>query len=82
MVKYSDSSWSALADKYNLVKRPYGKGQIYDFPPHWSNGWIAEVNPAKGLFVSSAWFTPSEQIVYTINSSNPFMMLFVLTAEK
>lgn len=76
MDEYNDSSWSALADKYNLVKRPYGNGQIYDFPPHWSNGWIAEINPAKGLFVSSAWLTPSEQIVHTINSSKPFMIIF------
>ncbi len=76
MDDYNDSSWSALADKYNFVKRPYGNGHIYDFPPHWSNGWIAEINAAKGLFVSSAWFTPSEQIVHTINSSKPFMIIF------
>ncbi|WP_252225541.1 AraC family transcriptional regulator [Clostridium sp. ZBS2] len=78
MYEYKDSSWKALADKYNLTKRPYGKGQIYDFPHHWSNGWIAEINPAKGLFVSSAWLTPSEQIVHTINSSDPFMLLFCI----
>lgn len=78
MDEYKNSSWSALADKYNFNKRSYGKGQIYDFPPHWSNGWIAEINPAKGLFVSSAWLTPSEPIVHTINSNKPFMMLFCI----
>jgi AraC-like DNA-binding protein len=76
MDEYRASSWNALADKYKLTKRAYGKGQIYDFPPHWSNGWIAELNPAKGLFVSSAWLTPSEEIVHTINSNKPFMMIF------
>ena len=75
MDEYNTSSWNALADKYNLVKRPYGNGQVYDFTPHWSNGWIEEVNPAKGLFVSSAWLTPSEQVVHTINSSKPFMII-------
>jgi AraC-like DNA-binding protein len=78
MNEYKDSSWNAVADKYNLTKRPYGKGQIYDFPNHWSNGWISEVNPAEGLFVSSAWFTPSERVVHTINSSKPFMLLFCI----
>jgi len=78
MDEYNDSSWSALADKYNFVKRTYGNGQIYDFPPHWSNGWIAEINAAKGLFVSSAWFTPSEQVVHTINSNKPFMIIFCI----
>lgn len=78
MDEYNDSSWAALADKYNFVKKNYGNGQIYDFPPHWTNGWIAEINAAKGLFVSSAWFTPREQVVHTINSSKPFMMIFCI----
>ena len=32
MDEYNDSSWAALADKYNFVKKNYGNGQIYDFP--------------------------------------------------
>lgn len=78
MYEFKDSSWNALADKYNFNKRPYGKGQIYDITDHWSNGWIAEMNPCKGLYVSSAWLTPDEQIVHTINSKKPFMLFFCI----
>lgn len=78
MNEYTDVSWSALADKYKLTKKPFGMGQVYDFPPHWSNGWIAEMPHANGLFVSSAWLTPSEEIVHTIHSTKPFMIIFCI----
>lgn len=61
-------SWGHMASNYNLADRPYGLGRTYNFPPHWSNGWISEMNPAEGLFAASAWFTPDRKIVHRINT--------------
>uniref|UniRef100_UPI000AF5BDE0 hypothetical protein n=1 Tax=Clostridium sp. NkU-1 TaxID=1095009 RepID=UPI000AF5BDE0 len=80
MNEYQAASWGAMAKKYNLDQRTYGPGTGYYFPPHWSNGWIVEACPAKGLFVSSAWFTPDKKIVHSIDVKKPCLWIFVLTA--
>ncbi|WP_101697957.1 helix-turn-helix domain-containing protein [Clostridium minihomine] len=76
MDEYEKAAWLAVAEKYNLKQLAYGNGKSYQFPPHWSNGWIAEMRPAPGLFVSSAWFTPNQKITHTVNVSKPCMWIF------
>ena len=61
-------AWHNLVTSYNLDKKDYGEGEIYYFPPHWSNGWIVEMNPNEGLYVSSIWFKPDEKIVHKLDS--------------
>lgn len=78
MNQYEAASWGAMAKKYNLNQRVYGPGTGYDFPTDWSNGWIVEANPAKGLFVSSAWFTPEKKIVHAIDVDKPCMWIFCI----
>lgn len=78
MNEYTKVSWRGLAEKYHLKEREYGKGLIYDFPPHWSNGWIAEMHPAKGLFVASAWFTPSQTLVHRVETEKPCMWILCI----
>lgn len=70
--------FKTLAQKYNFKKGNYGNGEIYYFPSTWQNGWIVEMNPAKGLFAISAWFTPEEDIVYKINVEKPCMWIFCI----
>jgi AraC-like DNA-binding protein len=78
MDDYSKASWGELARNYSLKIRAYGKGQIYDFPPNWTNGWIAEMHPADGLFVASSWFTPSQDIIHTIDTIKPCMWILCI----
>ncbi|QIB70481.1 helix-turn-helix transcriptional regulator [Aminipila butyrica] len=78
MNQYQTASWGAMAKKYNLNQRTYGQGTGYDFPPHWSNGWIVESCPAEGLFVSSAWFTPEKKIVHTVDIKKPCLWIFCI----
>ncbi|MDR0923403.1 MAG: helix-turn-helix transcriptional regulator [Hungatella sp.] len=78
MNEYQAASWGAIAKKYNLDQRTYGPGTGYYFPPHWSNGWIVEACPAKGLFVSSAWFTPDKKIVHSIDVKKPCLWIFCI----
>ncbi|MFV0352555.1 MAG: helix-turn-helix transcriptional regulator [Oscillospiraceae bacterium] len=75
MDEYQAASWQALAQKYNIPQAIYGYGRSYNFPPHWKNGWIQEANPAKGLFVASAWFTPAQKMVHTVNIKKPCMWI-------
>lgn len=76
MDEYQNAAWVALAEKYALSCRVYSTGQTYDFPPHWSNGWITETRPADGLFVASAWFTPNREIIHRVNTQKPCMWIF------
>ncbi|MTK10116.1 MAG: helix-turn-helix transcriptional regulator [Hungatella sp.] len=78
MNRYDDASWGSMAKKYNLHQTPYGPGKGYYFPPHWSNGWIVEVSPAEGLYVSSGWFTPNQTIVHKIDIKEPCLWLFCI----
>ncbi|WP_349945562.1 helix-turn-helix transcriptional regulator [Lacrimispora sp. BS-2] len=78
MNEYQAASWGAMAKKYNLDQRTYGPGTGYYFPPHWSNGWIIEACPAKGLFVSSAWFTPDKKTIHTIDVKKPCLWIFCI----
>lgn len=78
MEKEFKYNWENLATDYNLSSRSYGNGKIFYFPPSWSNGWIVEMNPAPGLYVSSAWFTPSKKITYKVESKEDFMWIFCI----
>ena len=78
MKDYDAASWGAMARKYNLHQHPYGPGTGYHFPPHWSNGWIVEVCPAEGLYVSSAWFTPNKTVIHKIDIKKPCLWLFCI----
>lgn len=78
MNEYDGASWGAMAKKYNLHSSPYGPGTGHHFSPHWSNGWIVEVRPAEGLYVSSAWFTPNKTIVHKIDVKKPCIWLFCI----
>ncbi len=80
MNRYDDASWGSMAKKYNLRQTPYGPGTGHYFPPHWSNGWIVEVSPVQGLYVSSAWFTPNQTIVHKIDIKDPVSGFFALIA--
>ncbi|GCD08638.1 helix-turn-helix domain-containing protein [Clostridium tagluense] len=68
--------FGAMAANFGLEKRPYGNGIKYNFPPSWENGWIMEMNAAKGLFVSSAWFIPTKTLSYTMEIEKPCMLIF------
>lgn len=70
--------FGTLAKQYALKELPYGNGVIYHFPPSWENGWIVQMNPAKGLFATSAWFTPENEIVYKINIDKPCMWILCI----
>lgn len=76
MEEYEKLSWGYMATKYNFIGRAYGQGKTYNFPPHWSNGWISEMNPADGLFVASAWFTPDRKLVHKINTDKSCLWIF------
>ncbi len=70
--------WGAMAKENNLVTKQNDKGFIHNFPPGWQNGWISEMHPAKGLYTSSAWFTPAKKIRHTINMKKPAMWIFCI----
>ena len=76
MKEYEKLSWGHMANNYNFTNSPYGKGRMYNFPPHWSNGWISEMNPSEGLFVASAWFTPDKKITHKINTDKACLWIF------
>ena len=71
-----------MAKKYKLNQRTYGQGTGYDFPPHWSNGWIVEACPADGLFVSSAWFTPDRKMVHTVDVKKPCLWILCIDSGQ
>ncbi len=70
--------YGAMAQQFGLTKHDYGNGVIYYFPPHWKNGWIAEMHPTDGLFVASAWLTPEKTMTYTMNIDRPCMWIFCI----
>lgn len=78
MDEYLGVSWRGLSEQYSLKTDKYGSGFIYNFPPDWSNGWIVEMRPARGLFVASAWFTPSQTIVHTVETDKPCMWILCI----
>ncbi len=81
MNEYQSASWGAMAKKYNLTQNSYGEtstGVGYYFPSHWSNGWIVEENPAEGLYVSSAWFTPEKNVAHTVDIKKPCLWIFCI----
>ena len=78
MNEYEKLSWGAMANNYNLKSRPYGEGTTYNFLPHWSNGWISEMNPSEGLFAASAWFTSNKEIVHKINTDKDCLWIFCI----
>lgn len=68
--------WGALAEQIELDQETRGDCNIYHFLPKDKPGWICQMNPSQGLFVSSAWFTPKNQINYRIYLNRPAMWLF------
>lgn len=76
MDQYEKVSFDALCEAYQLRKRTYGYGTITHIPAREEiDGWISQMRPAKGLFVSSAWFTPDKTIVHSIESTEDFMWI-------
>lgn len=71
-------TWADLAKKYELKSKDYGNGQIYYFPPSWSNGWIVQMDATLGLSLSSAWFTPNKKITYKVDSNEDFFWIFCI----
>lgn len=63
-----DLSWENFSKIYNLSEGDYGNGKIFHFPPSWQNGWIMEIHPRDSVFTASTWFTPHEDMKFTINS--------------
>lgn len=76
MDQYQKVSFDALQEVYNLKKREYGFGTLSYIPAlEEIDGWIAQMRPAKGLFVSSAWFTPDKTLVHQIDCTLDFMWI-------
>jgi AraC-like DNA-binding protein len=76
MNQYTKVSFDALCEVYQLHKRTYGNGTITYIPAlEEINGWISQMRPAAGLFVSSAWFTPDKTLVHSIESTEEFMWI-------
>lgn len=76
MDQYQKISFDALSRAYQLNNRPYGYGTITYIPSiEEIDGWIAQMRPSNGLFVSSAWFTPDRTIVHSIESEQDFMWI-------
>ncbi len=76
MDQYQKVSFDALNEVYQLNKRTYGYGTIAYIPDTQEiDGWIAQMRPSKGLFVTSAWFAPDKTIVHTVESTIDFMWI-------
>lgn len=82
MDEYTKTSWRGFAEKYNLTDGVYGRGLIYYFPPDWSHGWITEMNPAKGLYVASTWFTPNQTMIHTVETDKPCMWILCIDSGE
>lgn len=70
--------WGAMAEQIGLKVNKNGFYTYYEIPDIWENGWIMEVNPAKGLHVSSAWFTAKEPLEYTMHIKEPCLWIFCI----
>lgn len=77
-----EESWEELVKRYNLKKGKYYNGEIYYFPPDWTNGWIASMKPREDLIISSAWFTSKEKIVHKINSQSECIWILCIDSGE
>lgn len=73
---YEKTSLLELSNIYSLHIRKYGNGTVMDIPSNEEiNGWISQMRPSKELFVSSAWFTPTQTLSHTMESKQDFIWI-------
>lgn len=79
MNQYEVLSFHSLHDIYLFKKETYGNGIITYIPSvEEIDGWIVTMQPDERLYVSSAWFTPSQTLVHTMDSSKEFMWIITI----
>ena len=74
--KEYEKGWGAWAEHFGFKQYNLAHYTHYEVPPGWENGWISERNPAPGLYVSSAWFTPEITLEYTMHIEKPCLWIF------
>ena len=72
------NGFQAMALQFNMTEHQFGNGRIFNFGSKSSDGWLTQIHPAAGLFVSSMWFTPSRTLSYTMNIDKPCLFIWCI----
>lgn len=70
--------FGTLAKHFNFNVKQNEHYSFYTLPDTWKNGWINEVHPCDGLFVSSAWFTSPKALDYTMHIEKPCLLILCI----
>lgn len=72
------NGFQPMTTHFKLSEHKFGNGKIFNFGTKSSDGWITQINPAAGLFVSSMWFTPNKTLSYTMNIDRPCLFIWCI----
>ncbi|RDY31633.1 helix-turn-helix transcriptional regulator [Lachnotalea glycerini] len=70
------NGFESMALHFNMTERKMGNGKSFYFGTKSSDGWITQIQPSTGLFVSSMWFTPTKALTYTMNIDRPCFLIW------
>jgi AraC-like DNA-binding protein len=65
-----------MATHFDMTEHKFGNGKTFNFGVKSSEGWITQMHPTDGLFVSSMWFTPNKTLTYTMNINRPCLWIW------
>lgn len=66
----------AMADAFGMTKSSLGNGKYFRFKEENKDGWFTEFIGEEGLYVSSMWFTPATELIFTVDTRIPFFLWF------